>query len=166
MALVIGELVAMALWWPRVAWFAAGAGRRLGRGTLPAALAAATPPVGAAAWPRLRPGAMARVVYNVLRWNVGSWRNGCVTRSFVRYHFFRRLGVPVVFRLGVEETARGAVSPAAPDAPESFAHIRGHAWLTLDGAPYLEWEPGRFAAYRPLWSYPDRAAAPPGRARP
>lgn len=162
---MIGELLGMALWWPRVAWFAARVGRRLARRSLPEFLAELTPPPGRSAWPRVRPESQARVIYNVLRWNVGPWRNGCFTRSFARYHFFRRLGVPVVFRIGIEETAPGRVTSAPPgEVPESFAHLRGHAWLTLDDAPYLEWEPARFTAYRPLYRYPAAATVDPAEA--
>lgn len=162
----------MALWWPRVALFAWRLRARLDAAPLPDFLAALTPPPGApAAWPRLSPAEMGRVIYNVLRWNVGPFRNGCFSRSFSRYHFFRVMGAPVVFHLGVEErsaaasaapgsaTAASGPPGAAPDAPESFAHLRGHAWLTLDGAPCLEWQPERFAGYREMYRYPPAGAA-------
>ena len=93
----------MALWWPRVALFVGGLRPRLDAAALPEFLAALTPPAGAPPpRPRLTPAEMGRVIYNVLRWNVGPFRNGCFSRSFARYHFFRAMGAPVVFHLGVE----------------------------------------------------------------
>lgn len=171
----------MALWWPRVALFVTGLRPRLDAAALPEFLAALTPPAGAPPLrPCLTPAEMGRVIYNVLRWNVGPFRNGCFSRSFARYHFFRAMGAPVVFHLGVE-SARGAggsaagadpaagaagsagAAPTAPpppgEAPESFAHLRGHAWLTLEGQPFLEWRPERFAAYHELYRYPPAGAA-------
>ena len=105
---------------------------------------------------------MGRVIYNVLRWNVGPFRHGCFSRSLSRYHFFRVMGAPVTFHLGVEEGAAAAGGGAtthapAPTAAESFAHLRGHAWLTRDGRPYLEWQPERFARYREMYRFPPGA---------
>lgn len=47
----------------------------------------------------------------------------CLHRSLLRYHFLRRAGVPVVIQFGVRRKSEG---------------IGGHAWLTLNGAPYHE----------------------------
>ncbi|MCC7380761.1 MAG: lasso peptide biosynthesis B2 protein [Deltaproteobacteria bacterium] len=51
----------------------------------------------------------------------------CLRRSLTRYFALRRIGVPVVVRFGAR---RGG--------PEGATAVAGHAWLTLDGAPYHE----------------------------
>jgi len=51
----------------------------------------------------------------------------CLRRSLTRYHFLRRIGVPVVVRFGARFV------DGKPDR-----EITGHAWLTLDGHPYHE----------------------------
>jgi len=51
----------------------------------------------------------------------------CLRRSLTRYHFLRRAGIPVVLRFG----AKFVNGKADRD-------IAGHAWLTLNGAPYYE----------------------------
>ena len=51
----------------------------------------------------------------------------CLRRSLTRYHFLRRAGVPVVLQFGAKFVN------GKPDR-----EITGHAWLTLEGAPYYE----------------------------
>jgi hypothetical protein len=51
----------------------------------------------------------------------------CLRRSLTRYHFLRQIDVPVVLHFGAK------VVNGKPDRD-----IRGHAWLTLQGAPYFE----------------------------
>ncbi len=134
----------MALWLPRVVRFVAALSGAVDAASLPESLRAMTPerPAGRL---RLTAPETARLIWNVLRWDRGRFNNGCFVRSFTRYHFFRVMGHPVVFHLGVERK----------DAAGTFADLRSHAWLTLDGVPFLEFEPERFADYRELYRFPE-----------
>jgi len=51
----------------------------------------------------------------------------CLRRSLTRYHFLRRVGVPVVLQFGAKFVA------GKPDR-----EVTGHAWLTLNDEPYYE----------------------------
>ncbi len=51
----------------------------------------------------------------------------CLRRSLVRFHYLRRAGLPVTLKFGAKFVA------GKPDR-----EITGHAWLTLDDAPYHE----------------------------
>lgn len=51
----------------------------------------------------------------------------CLRRSLARYHFLRRAGLPVVLHFGAKFV------DGKPDRA-----ITGHAWLTLNDAPYFE----------------------------
>lgn len=51
----------------------------------------------------------------------------CLRRSLVRFHYLRRAGLPVNLKFGAKFVA------GKPDR-----EITGHAWLTLDDAPYHE----------------------------
>jgi hypothetical protein len=134
------RLVAMAAWVPRVLAFAWSVEPRFRREALPDYLRSITP-ARASGGPPLRPDEMTRVIANVLRWKRGRLNHGCFVRSLTRYHFLRRLGLPVTFHLGVE-----------PGPGDEAA--RSHAWLCLDGRPYLETEAARIAGYRPLFAWP------------
>ena len=52
------------------------------------------------------------------------WRHTCLRRSAVLYHLLRRGGRPVELCVGVRRDEGDALA--------------AHAWLTLDGQPYLE----------------------------
>ena len=52
------------------------------------------------------------------------WRHTCLRRSAVLYHLLRRAGRAVQLCVGVKRNDVGALA--------------AHAWLTLDGEPYLE----------------------------
>lgn len=51
-------------------------------------------------------------------------RSGCLTRGITLYWFFRRAGLDVELRFGLD--------------PRAIEPADGHCWLTLDGEPYLE----------------------------
>ncbi len=51
----------------------------------------------------------------------------CLRRSLTRYYFLRRAGVPVQLCFGAK------FSHGQPDR-----NVTGHAWLTLNAAPYFE----------------------------
>ncbi len=54
----------------------------------------------------------------------GPWRHTCLRRSLVLYHLLRRAGRPVELRIGVRRDDQAALA--------------AHAWLMLDGEPYVE----------------------------
>ena len=65
----------------------------------------------------------------------------CLRRSLVRYVLLRRAGLPVVVQFGAKKTAGRR------------RYVAGHAWLTLDGAPYAE-DPRDYAGFTPIYTYP------------
>lgn len=159
------RLLAMAAWLPRVALFVSRLEPRFSRLPLPACLESITPP-GPGGRPLLTAAEMARVIWNVLRWNRGRFNNGCFVRSLTRYHFFRRIGHPVSFRLGVEVREAAPAPPATLGellVSPAYTHLRSHAWLTLDGEPFLEFEPARFSGYRVLFAFPAGEDRPGGK---
>lgn len=62
----------------------------------------------------------------------------CLTRALARAYALRRAGVPVRFVLGVRADDAGAPS--------------AHAWLELDGAPFLEARPENLRLFQVIWS--------------
>ena len=50
-------------------------------------------------------------------------KGNCLPRALTLYSFARRYGFPVQFRCGVRKVEE---------------HLDGHAWVTLDDAPFLE----------------------------
>jgi hypothetical protein len=70
--------------------------------------------------------ALARWVTRILSRLPQPWHLSCLNRSVVLYHLLRRAGRPVELCIGVHRaTGHGG-------------RISAHAWLVLDGAPYLE----------------------------
>ena len=100
-------------------------------GPLPAALAAQTPAQTGLALPpgQVRLLADAAALFE--------------RRSLVRYHFMRQAGVPLVLNFGARFVA------GAPDRD-----ITGHAWVTLDGAPYFE-DGENYKGFVVMLKYPD-----------
>ncbi len=66
----------------------------------------------------------------------------CLRRSLTRYHFLRRIGVPVVLQFGAKFVA------GKPDR-----EVGGHAWLTLNGRPYYEADENR-RGFTVMFSFP------------
>ena len=71
--------------------------------------------------------ALARWVSRILAHLPGPWHLSCLNRSVVLYHLLRAAGRPVELCIGARRVPREA-------------RISAHAWLVLDGAPYLESE--------------------------
>lgn len=69
-------------------------------------------------------GRVASWIDHLLRRLPWPWRHTCLRRSAVLFHLLRRAGRPVELCVGVRR-----------DEAEQLA---AHAWLTLDGQPYLE----------------------------
>jgi len=74
----------------------------------------------------------------------GPWRRTCLRRCAVLYAILRRAGRPVELWIGVRREA-----PATP--------VVAHAWLVLNGAPYLEPEPDHPARHTPIARFPGTA---------
>lgn len=69
----------------------------------------------------------------------------CLPRSLALYHFATRFGFPVRLHCGVRKAAGNTLD--------------GHAWLSLDGEPFMETD-DRANAYTITLTYPDDADAP------
>jgi len=54
-------------------------------------------------------------------------RKTCLKRSLILYHFLRKIGLNVEIELGIARQESGLI---------------GHSWLTCNGSPYPEPEPG------------------------
>ena len=67
-------------------------------------------------------------------------RTTCLHRALTRFALLRRLGVTAEFRLGLD-----------PDGD-----LEGHAWIVLDGRPWMEDSDRELTA---TFVYPDRACA-------
>jgi hypothetical protein len=79
--------------------------------------------------------ALARWVSRILFRLPQPWHLSCLNRSVVLYRLLRAAGRPVELCIGVTRSAGlGAVAHVGKGEP----HIAAHAWLELDGAPYLE----------------------------
>ncbi len=90
-------------------------------------------------------GRVAAWIDHLLRRLPWPWRHTCLRRSAVLYHLLRRRGHPVELCVGVRR-----------DEMEALA---AHAWLSLDGQPYLEAGsevPHEFAV---IARFPEAAAA-------
>ena len=70
--------------------------------------------------------ALARWVSRILAHLPGPWHLSCLNRSVVLYQLLRAAGRPVELCIGVTRVPN--------------ARLSAHAWLLLDGAPYLEAE--------------------------
>ena len=86
--------------------------------------------------------ALARWVTRILSHLPGPWHLSCLNRSVVLYYLLRAAGRPV-------ELCIGAARISGP--------IKAHAWLMLDGAPYLEGEAERVTRLPVLARFPDYA---------
>lgn len=69
------------------------------------------------------------------------WRYTCLRRSAVLYYLLRRAGRAVELCIGVRR-----------DAERAF---EAHAWLVLDGEPYLEPSQSEHAEYRVIARFPE-----------
>jgi len=88
----------------------------------------------APALPLPAPALLARVTDRWLRW--ARHPRPCLPRSLALCLLLRRSGVPVVLHCGVQR-------PSA----SGDGGIKGHAWLSLHGQPYLEPQAERLADF-------------------
>lgn len=78
----------------------------------------------------------------VAAWHFSSPLGICLRRSLLRYYFLRRAGLPVQIVFG-----------ARLKSNQEGGGIGGHAWLTLNDAPYFE-NPQDYAGFAPMFIYP------------
>jgi hypothetical protein len=83
-----------------------------------------------------------RLADAVAAWHLRSPLGICLRRSLLRYHFLREAKVPVriVFGARLKDSQEGS-------------GIGGHAWLTLNDAPYYE-NPADYAGFVVMYTYP------------
>lgn len=102
---------------------------------LPAALLAMTP----SATPQTLDDDTIRAIVDALTaFGAGRPLGICLRRSLARYHFLRRAGLPVILCFGARRLGEG---------------IGGHAWLTLNDAPYHE-QPEHYLNYAVMFTFP------------
>ena len=85
--------------------------------------------------------ALAAFVSQVLRRLPAPWRYTCLRRSVVLYHLLRRAGRAVSLTIGVRKGGAG--------------DLQAHAWLVLDGVPYLEPDRDEHRAFAVVASFPE-----------
>ena len=79
-------------------------------------------------WPRdgvLSVAEVTAFVDRILRYRLFMRKQLCFRRGLVLYRFLHKLGVPVRINFSVQP-------------PEQGHRLKAHAWLSLDGKPYLE----------------------------
>jgi len=69
------------------------------------------------------------------------WRHTCLRRGVVLFHLLRRAGRPVELHIGVQRDDESAVG--------------AHAWLVLDGQPYLERDPEHPRRFTEIARFPE-----------
>lgn len=109
---------------------------------LPEMMAQLTPPPQPAQAAGLSESAIRRLADAVAAWHVRSPLGICLRRSMLRYYFLREAGVPVQLIFG-----------ARLKGEREGGGIGGHAWLTLNGAPYHE-NPADYQGFVVMYSYP------------
>jgi len=88
--------------------------------------------------------ALARWVTRILSALPGPWHLSCLNRSVVLYHLLRAAGRPVELCIGAKRVGG--------------AQLAAHAWLLLDGAPYLESESRIVTGLPVVARFPDALA--------
>lgn len=72
----------------------------------------------------------------------------CLRRSLVRYHFLRRVGIPLTLNFGARFNPSTSLRVDQPDR-----EVTGHAWVTLNGQPYFE-ESENYRGFTVMFQYP------------
>ncbi len=96
------------------------------------------------------------LIYKVLKYtdfilgrNWWIYRMNCLKRSLVLFKFFRLYGIDVKICMGVRKER---ASPAF----DLNANLQGHAWLMINGKPFLENRRSMTTAYTPVYFFPQR----------
>lgn len=93
-------------------------------------------------WAHKNPEEVRRLVDALAFWDRSSPFGICLRRSLLRYHFLRRVGVP----LGIVFAMRSRQKHEPPG-------LAGHAWNILDGQPYHE-RPEDMAGFTEVYRWP------------
>lgn len=108
---------------------------------LPVMMAQLTPrPQSQSAMP---PNELRRLADAVAAWHVRSPLGICLRRSLLRYYFLREAGLPVSIVFG-----------ARFKSEQEGGGLGGHAWLTLNGAPYYE-KSDDYEGFVEMYVYPE-----------
>lgn len=91
----------------------------------------------------LTPDDIRRLADAVAAWHLRSPLGICLRRSLLRYHFLRRVGLPVNIVFG-----------ARLKGEHEGGGIGGHAWLTLNDSPYYE-NPQDYTGFVEMYVYPE-----------
>ncbi len=98
-------------------------------------------------WPHGNPPAdqdLADFVARHLRAWPAPWRYTCLRRGIVLFHLLRAAGRPVTLQIGVRKNG---------------GKLQAHAWLVLDGRPYLEHDAPEHASFSVIATFPEAAAS-------
>ena len=93
--------------------------------------------------PPAPPDQIRRLCDAVAAWHLASPLGICLRRSLLRYHFLRRVGLPVqiIFGARIKDQSEGG-------------GVGGHAWITLNGQPYHE-NSQDYAGFVKMYVYPE-----------
>jgi hypothetical protein len=116
------------------------------QGPLPQAVAAQTPQAADLA---LAPASVRNLADSAALFDRSSPLGLCLRRSMLRYHFLRRVGLPVVLNFG-----------ARFKGGQADREITGHAWITLDGQPYFE-DGENYQGFTVMLRFPENAPPQP-----
>jgi hypothetical protein len=83
----------------------------------------------------------------ILRRNWWIYRPNCLKRSLAIYRFFRHYGINVQICMGVRKNRD-------LDNCSTDEYLQGHAWLMVDGNPFLENIGAVETVYTPVFSFP------------
>lgn len=83
----------------------------------------------------------------ILRRNWWIYRMNCLKRALVIFKFLRLYGIDVQICMGVKKD-----HSSPPAGPEK--HLQGHAWLMVNGKPFLEDSRSMATTYTPVFSFP------------
>jgi len=83
----------------------------------------------------------------ILRRRVWVYRQNCLRRALVLYHFLRSAGIDVQILFGVRRNIQHSHDGAGN-------HLDGHAWLVCQGQPFLELNDKVFDIYTVTFRYP------------
>ncbi len=85
----------------------------------------------------------------ILSRNLWIYKSTCLKRSFVLYHFLRKLGINVHICFGIR------YNDELPDR-EAEKKLEGHAWLIYNGDIFLEKNADETKTYKMTYCFPER----------
>jgi len=82
----------------------------------------------------------------ILGWGFGVWKQTCLKRSLVLFHFLRKIGMPIQICFGIR-------LPSV-DEKNDQGHLEGHAWLRYREDIFLEVDPEMTVSFTETYRYP------------